>query len=68
MPFQSPVRDARSVEEKKDCFEISTAIDKLQYLKDFNSSIMQAVVKTMEHLIDFDFVSTGNLTFAKRDS
>ena len=33
---------------------------------DFNASINQAVAKTMEHLTDF--VSTGNLTLARRDS
>ena len=33
---------------------------------DFNSSITQAVTKTMEHLTDF--VSMGNLTLARRDS
>ena len=34
---------------------------------DFNSSITQAVAKTMEHLTDFVFVSMGNLDLARRD-
>ena len=35
---------------------------------DFNASISQAMVKTMEHLSDFDFVSMANLILARRDS
>ena len=47
---------------------VSAATYELQYLMDFNSSVTQALVKSMEHLTDFVFVSMGNLTLARRDS
>ena len=46
---------------------MKSAPDELRYL-DFNSSICQAMAKTMEHLIDFVSVSIVNLTLARRDS
>ena len=46
----------------------STAIDELHYLMDFNSSITQAAVKSMEHLSEFIFISMGNLTLVRRDA
>ena len=46
---------------------MSTAMDELQYLMNFNSSICQAAAKTMEHLTEFVFISMGNLTLARRD-
>ena len=48
--------------------KVSTAVDKLQYLTDFNSSISQAMAKTMEHLSDFIFVTVANSTLARRDA
>ena len=48
--------------------KVAVATDKLQYLMDFNTSITQALAKTMEHLTDFVFVSMWNLTLASRDS
>ena len=47
---------------------VLTATDELQYLMDFNANISQAMVKTMEHLSDFVFVSMANLTVARQDS
>ena len=47
--------------------KVSSALDELQFLMDFNASIMQAAAKTMEHLSEFVFVSMGNLTLARRD-
>ena len=48
--------------------KVSTAVEELQYLTDFNSSISQAMAKTMEHLNDFVFVTVGNSTLARRDA
>ena len=44
------------------------AMEELQYLMTFNSSITQCMAKTMEHLSDFAFVSMYNFTLARRDS
>ena len=35
---------------------------------DFNSSICQAMAKSMEHLTDFVFVNMANVTLLRRDS
>ena len=43
-------------------------MDELQFLMNFNASITQAAVKTMEHLSEFVFMSMGNLTLACRDA
>ena len=48
--------------------KVTTAIDELQYLMDFNASISQAMAKMMEHLCDFVFVSMANLTLIRRDA
>ena len=48
--------------------KVSSALDELQFLMDFNVSITQAAAKTMEHLSEFVFISMGNLTLARRDS
>ena len=58
----------RSESKGKGSSKVATATNELQYLMDFNASITQAVVKTMEHQTDFAFVSMGNLTLARRDS
>ena len=47
---------------------MSTAVDELQYLADFNASISQAMAKTMEHLSDLVFVTVADTTLARRDS
>ena len=43
-------------------------MEEMQYLMNFNSSICQAAAKTMEPLLEFVFLSMGNLTFARRDA
>ena len=48
--------------------KVSMAVEELQYLTDFNSSISQAMAKTMEHLSDFVFVTIANSTLARRDA
>ena len=48
--------------------KVSTAVDELQYLADFNSSISRAMAKTMEHLSDFVFLTVANSTLARRDA
>ena len=47
---------------------MSSALDEMQFLMDFNASITEAAAKTMKHLSEFVFVSMGNLTLARRDS
>ena len=47
---------------------MSTAMDDLQYLMNFNSSICRAAAKTMEHLSEFVFISMENLTLTRRDA
>ena len=47
---------------------MSGAADELQFLMTFNSSITQAMAKTLEHLSDFVFVTVANTTLARRDS
>ena len=46
----------------------SEALDELQHLMEFNSSITQSAAKAMEHLTDFVFVTMGNLTLVRRDA
>ena len=48
--------------------KVSTTVEELQYLTDFNSSISQAMAKTMEHLSDFVFVTVANSILARRDA
>ena len=43
-------------------------MEELQYLTDFNSSISQAMAKTMEHLSEFAFVTVANSTLARRNA
>ena len=67
--MQQQLKTIRTNQSKgKSSSKVSTATDELQYLMDFNSSICQAMAKTMEHLSDFVFVSMANLTLARRDS
>ena len=47
--------------------KVSSAVDKLQFLLDFNSSVCQAMVKSMEHLTEFVFVNMANATLLRRD-
>ena len=48
--------------------KVSTAMDELQYLMNFNSSITQAAAKTMEYFTEFVFIYMGNLTLVRRDA
>ena len=66
--MQAQLKTIRTESKGKGSSKVSAATDELQYLMDFNSSITQAVAKTMEHLTDFVFVSMGNLTLARRES
>ena len=52
----------------KSSSRVSDAADELQFLMNFNSSITQAMAKTLEHLSDFVFVTVANTTLARRDS
>ena len=42
-----------------------TAMDELEYLMDFNQSIILAMGKIMQHLPDFVFISMANITLAR---
>ena len=44
------------------------ATEELQHLVEINSSIRQAMAKSMEHLTDFVFVSMANWTLVRRHS
>ena len=46
----------------KDSTKSSQALDELQHVMEFNSSITQSAAKAMDHLTDFVFVTMGNLT------
>ena len=43
-------------------------MDELRCLLDFNSSVCQAMAKSMEHLTEFIFVNMANATLLRRDS
>ena len=66
--MQSQVKTLRVESKGKGSSKSSVAMDELQYLMDFNSSIKQAAAKTMEHLSEFIFISMGNLTLTRRDA
>ena len=46
----------------------SEALDELQHLMEFNSSISQSAAKAMAHRMDFVFVTMGNLTLVRQDA
>ena len=52
----------------KTAAKVSSAVDELQFLLDFNSSVCQAMAKSMEHLTEFVFVNMANTTLLRRDS
>ena len=66
--MQGQLKSLRSDTKEKSSTKVSTAMDELQYLMDFNASISQAAAKTMEHLSEFAFISMANLTLTRRDS
>ena len=58
---------AVKVESKgKAAAKVSSAVDELQFLLDFNSSVCQAMAKSMEHLTEFIFVTMANTTLLRR--
>ena len=57
------------VESKgKAAAKVSSAVDELQFLLDFNSSVCQVMAKSMEYLTEFSFVTMANTTLLRRDS
>ena len=66
--MQEQLKTVRTESKGKGSSKVSFATEELQFLMDFNASITQAAVKTMEHLTEFVFLSMGNLTLACRDA
>ena len=66
--MQEQMKTIGSESKGKGSAKLSSALNELQFLMDFNASITQAAAKTMEHLSNFVFISMGNLTLARRDS
>ena len=64
----SQLKSARLESKGKSSSKSSEALDELQHLVEFNSSITQSAAKAMEHLTDFVFVTMGNLTLIRRDA
>ena len=65
--MHSQLKAIRSELNKGKCSsKVSNAVEELQYLANFNSSISQAMAKTMEHLSVFVFVTVANSTLARR--
>ena len=59
--MQEQLKAVRTERKEKSSTRVTTAMDELQNLMDFNSSITHAAAKTMEHLTEFVFISMGNL-------
>ena len=66
--MQSQLKAIRVEHRGKSSSKLSTATEELQFLMDFNSSICQAMVKSMECLTDFVFVNMANVTLLRKDS
>ena len=66
--MQSQLKAMRVENKGKSAAKLSAATEELQFLMDFNSSICQAMAKSMEHLTDFVFVNMANLTLLRRNS
>ena len=65
--MQEQHKTVRCESKGKGSSKESSATEELLFLMDFNASITQAGVKTMEHLTEFVFISMGNLALACRD-
>ena len=65
--MQSQLKAIREEQKGKSASKVSAATEELQFLLDFNSSIYQAMAKSMEHLTDFVFVSMANATLLRRE-
>ena len=66
--MQAQLKMVRSESKGKGSSKAAEAMEELQFLMEFNSSITQAAAKAMEHLTDFIFITMGNLTLARRDA
>ena len=66
--MQSQLKAIRVEHKGKSASKLSAASEELQFLMDFNSSICQAMAKSMEHLTDFVFVNMAYVTLLRRDS
>ena len=66
--MQAQLKVIRLENKGKFSKKLSEAVEELQFLMEFNSSITQATAKAMEHLTDFIFITMGNLALACRDS
>ena len=66
--MQSQLKAIRVEPKGKSASKLSAATEELQFLMDFNSSICQAMAKSMKHLMDFVFVNVANVTLLRRDS
>ena len=66
--MQSQLKAIRVEHKGKSSSKLSAATEELQFLMDFNSSICQAMAKSMEHLTDFVFVNLANVTLLRRNS
>ena len=66
--MQSQLKTIRSEQKGKSTSKVTEATEEMQFLLDFNSSICQAMAKSMEHLTDFVFVTMANTTLLRRDS
>ena len=64
----SQLKSVQLESKGKSSAKSSEALDELQHLIEFNSSITQSAAKAMEHLTDFVFVTMGNLTLIRRDA
>ena len=66
--MQSQLKAVRVESKGKTPAKVATAVDELQFLLDFNSSVCQAMAKSIEHLTEFVFVHMANATLLRRDS
>ena len=66
--MQSQLKVIRLEHKGKSSSKLATATEELHFLMDFNSSICQAMAKSMEHLTDSVFVNMANVTLLRRDS
>ena len=66
--MQSQLKVIRLEHKGKSSSKLATATEEVQFLMDFNSSICQAMAKSMEHLTDSVFVNMANVTLLRRDS
>ena len=66
--MQSQLKVIRLEHKGKSSSKLATATEELHFLMDFNSSICQAMAKSMGHLTDSVFVNMANVTLLRRDS